>query len=243
MKSNGVSSSNSNSHGTTRRRTSNAPDTHPFRDSYVSATAFSPPLQTKLPLYSHSYGGYGPVRPEDSADDAKKASPTGSLLRLAQQCRDCLQYCGCSNHHMLSTEGPDGDFYRDDFNDQSDTFVLGTSEDSGIWMNQSDTAGTIMAFMVWVLLTYSAVTITFLAETGGVKCIFAMFYVFFCCMALASHAKTTFSDPKSQIRLTDVQCSSPKINWKSISTPTPRKQCDQMVWLLFQYLAICNNEN
>lgn len=53
---------------------------------------------------------------------------------------------------MHQTEGPDGMYYRDDFNDFPWSCKLGTSEEDGIWMNTSDQGGTIMAFLVWVLL-------------------------------------------------------------------------------------------
>lgn len=96
---------------------------------------------------------------------------------------------------MLAQEGPDKDFYRDDFNDQPTAWTIGTSEEDGVWMNRNDSAGSIMAFMVWFLLGYSAFTITFLAETGGIEPIFAMIYVVLCAMALACHVKVTFTDP------------------------------------------------
>jgi len=197
LRSNGTVGNNGNA----RRRSAATETFYPRGDSaFVSPTVPHPSPSNKLPLYAHN-GGYGPVRPDEWIEDTKKSSsstsPTLYLLKFIQQCKDCLQYCGCSNHEMLSTEGPDGDFYRDDYNDQPDAFVVGTSEESGIWANSTDVAGTIMACMVWVLLTYSAVTITFLAETGGVKCSLAMIYVLFCCLALASHAKTTLSDPGS----------------------------------------------
>jgi hypothetical protein len=53
---------------------------------------------------------------------------------------------------MVQQEGPDGLYYRDDFNDFSWTCKAGTSDDNGIWMNTSDQAGTVMACLVWVLL-------------------------------------------------------------------------------------------
>lgn len=86
-------------------------------------------------------------------------------------------------------------YYKDNFNDQSYNCSIGNSEKNGIWMNQSDKPGTIMAFMVWVLLGYSAITITFLAKSGGVHSFLSMLYVLFCSLALAAHAKTQFTDP------------------------------------------------
>ncbi|KAL7533585.1 hypothetical protein ACHAWF_004550 [Thalassiosira exigua] len=95
------------------------------------------------------------------------------------------------------TEGPRQPFYRDNFNDQPFSCDFGTGEEHGVWMNNSDQAGTIMAFLVWLLLGYSAWTFTALAQTGGVPPALSAAYVVVCCLALASHAKTTFSDPGS----------------------------------------------
>lgn len=95
------------------------------------------------------------------------------------------------------TEGPGQPFYRDGFNDQPFSCDFGTGEENGIWMNTSDQAGTIMAFLVWLLLCYSAWTFTALASTGGVPPFLAAAYVVLCVLALASHAKTTFTDPGS----------------------------------------------
>ena len=130
---------------------------------------------------------------------------------------------------MKQQEGPDGLYYRDDFNDSSWSCSIGTSDDSGIWMNSSDQAGTIMACLVWLLLgayhehvvvaysclfiltsilhhllllfhcrlVYSAVTVSFLAKTGGIPVVLSFAYGILCALALASHAKTTLTDPGS----------------------------------------------
>ena len=54
-----------------------------------------------------------------------------------------------------------------------------------------------MAFLVWLLLGYSAWTFTALAATGGMPPFLSTSYVIICILALASHAKTTFTDPGS----------------------------------------------
>lgn len=95
------------------------------------------------------------------------------------------------------TEGPNQPFYRDNFNDHPFACNFGTEEENGIWMNTSDQAGTIMAFLVWLLLGYSAWTFTALAKSGGVPPFLSAAYVILCILALASHAKTTFTDPGS----------------------------------------------
>jgi DHHC palmitoyltransferase len=100
-----------------------------------------------------------------------------------------------STSHL--TEGPNNPYYRDDFNDQPFSCDFGTGEEHGIWMNTSDQAGTIMAAIVWVLLGYSAWTFTALAQFGGVPPFLSATYVTICGLALACHAKTTFTDPGS----------------------------------------------
>jgi len=64
-------------------------------------------------------------------------------------------------------------------------------------MNSGDQAGSIMATLVWLLMTYSAVTVTLLTITEGIPPILGMIYTFLCAMALASHAKTSLTDPGS----------------------------------------------
>jgi len=89
----------------------------------------------------------------------------------------------------------DPEFYMDAFNDQPWSCSFGTGEENGIWMNTKDQAGTIMAVLVWFLLIYSAVTITFLANTESIPVSLSTPYTILCALALASHAKTTFTDP------------------------------------------------
>lgn len=66
---------------------------------------------------------------------------------------------------------------------------------AGIWMNSGDQAGSVMATLVWLLMIYSAVTVTLLTSTQGIPPILGMVYCVLVCMALASHAKTSLSDP------------------------------------------------
>lgn len=54
-----------------------------------------------------------------------------------------------------------------------------------------------MSALVWVLLVYSAVTVTLLAVTEGIPVYLGMIYNVLCCMALACHAKTSLTDPAS----------------------------------------------
>lgn len=88
-------------------------------------------------------------------------------------------------------------YYQDHFNDESWSCSFGTSDDNGIWLNQSDPAGTIMSVLVWILIGYSALTMTFLAETNGIPTYLALLYCLLASLALACHVKTTLTDPGS----------------------------------------------
>ncbi len=192
-----MNGSHSPASGVVRRREENA--THQLGGghdyTYVSSTPFSPPPDMeKQPLQSQTFGGLGPIDPLSDGDGSKLKSQT-LRQRVTRNCTNCLRAGGCSSHAMISAEGPNGDFYRDDFNDQPHSCSIGTSEEDGIWMNRSDGPGSIMAGMVWFLFLYSCITVTFLAETGGIHGSFAMLYTILCGLSLASHAKTQFSDP------------------------------------------------
>lgn len=94
-------------------------------------------------------------------------------------------------------EGPNGRYYRDDFNDYSWKCSVGTSDEDGIWLNRSDLAGNIMCAMVWILLGYSCLTITLLAQTGGIPPYLSFIYTILVTLALSCHIKTTLTDPGS----------------------------------------------
>lgn len=102
-----------------------------------------------------------------------------------------MQIC-CSK-----VDDDDEKYYFDDFNDMPWSCSVGTSDEHGIWLNRSDPAGTIMCFMVWILLGYSALTILLLAQTGGIRPFLSFIYSILCSMALACHVKTTLTDPGS----------------------------------------------
>jgi len=105
--------------------------------------------------------------------------------------------CGCFGSGTRDDEGPNGRYYRDDFNDYSWKFSVGTSDEDGIWLNRSDLAGNIMCIMVWILLGYSCLTITLLAQTGGIPPYLSFIYTILVTMALSCHIKTTLTDPGS----------------------------------------------
>ena len=101
------------------------------------------------------------------------------------------------SHQPLPRIRNPGEHYIDSYNDQPWSFSFGTGEEKGIWMNSGDQAGSIMASLVWLLMTYSAVTVTLLTVTEGIPPILGMIYTFLCAMALACHAKTSLTDPGS----------------------------------------------
>jgi hypothetical protein len=108
--------------------------------------------------------------------------------------------CGCCSKPSTiynADEGPNGRYYRDDFNDYSWTCNFGTSDEDGIWLNQADPAGSVMAMMVWILLGYSCLTITLVAQTGGIPAYQSFFYTILIVMALSCHVKTSLTDPGS----------------------------------------------
>jgi len=184
---------------------------HQHQDGfYASSFDPHPPQSQPQPrrplLRSLTPGGYGPVSPGSfdrsdpgggGYDGGKDGKGRKWYNRLHSATCNVLRRCGCSGHEMLLEEGPLGKYYRDDFNDESWGCNPGTGEENGIWMNTRDQAGTIMALMVWFLLGYSAVTVTLLAETGGVPPGCSMAYCVVSSLALACHAKTTFTDPGS----------------------------------------------
>ena len=68
---------------------------------------------------------------------------------------------------------------------------------AGIWMNSGDQAGSVMAALVWILMLYSAVTVTSLTITEGIPPILGMIYTILVSLALSCHAKTSLTDPGS----------------------------------------------
>jgi len=160
---------------------------------HINNEPFSRPREIYLQqkLQSLTFGGYGPIDEDEYIEDKqnqRKGRSLGSIFTF-------LRTVGCSNFEMLQVEAESGDYYLDKFNDESWSCSMGTSEENGIWCNASDHAGTLMAFLVWFLLGYSTITITFLTESGSAPVGVGMIYCILCALALASHAKTMFTDP------------------------------------------------
>lgn len=118
-----------------------------------------------------------------------------TLLDTALICQPCCIWA--PKDETTEPGASDAVYYEDSFNDLSWACSVGTSDEHGIWLNQSDTAGTIMAVLVWVLMAYSSFTMTLLAMTGGLPVVAAMGYNILSALALSSHVKTTLTDPGS----------------------------------------------
>jgi len=88
-------------------------------------------------------------------------------------------------------------YYEDNVNDEPSNCRCGTSENDGIWLNWKDRVGTLMSTLVWVLFAYSGVTVVMLAQRSHAPTFVAAFYCTICALALASHAKTSLTDPGS----------------------------------------------
>uniref|UniRef100_A0A6U4A6Q7 Palmitoyltransferase n=2 Tax=Ditylum brightwellii TaxID=49249 RepID=A0A6U4A6Q7_9STRA len=159
-----------------------------------------------------SAGSAQQQRPHDLAERGRRINEN---VKVAQSClrstcgcdydpsTDRLEYDYTYDETVKKKKQPlprireRGEFYVDSYNGEPWACSFGTNEESGIWMNSGDQAGTIMAALVWLLMLYSAATVTLLTITEGIPPILGMIYNFLCFMALACHAKTSLSDPGS----------------------------------------------
>lgn len=124
--------------------------------------------------------------------------------------------------------------YEDRHNDESWNCTFGTTEDDGIWMNHVDRAGTIMSLMVYVLIVYASVTILLLAQHQHVPKFVAGFYITVCALAMASHAKTTFTDPGA------VPSVAVPIHTKNVNFHAMCSQCQSYKPKTSHHCRICN---
>lgn len=62
-------------------------------------------------------------------------------------------------------------------------------------MNREDPPGTILSVIVVVLIAYSSLTVLLLSQTQQLPPILAMTYFTLAGLSVASHFKTTFTDP------------------------------------------------
>ena len=126
----------------------------------------------------------------NSVEDFSKKDDKRSLVRRC--CTTCTSYA-CARPE-LDTKTI---YYEDTFNDEPWSCTFGTRSEDGVWVNFGDQVGVIMGSMVWILMMYSVLTISLLAHNQQLPKGIAMMYGTICTLALACHAKTTFTDPGS----------------------------------------------
>jgi len=124
----------------------------------------------------------------DSVEDFTKETDRRSLV--SRCCSTFGRVC-CARPEVDTTT----EYYEDTFNDEPWECTFGTGTQDGIWVNCGDKVGTIMSSTVWVLISYSVLTISLLAHNQRLPHSIAMVYGTLCALALASHAKTMFTDP------------------------------------------------
>jgi DHHC palmitoyltransferase len=159
----------------------------PYRDdpTLSSSGRFQPPQQPSSPLW---------------ANEAEKPKTKPYYDRRSCWRRQCCRRRN-DDHPSDSKDDQDHDddyyYYQDDFNDQSWSCSVGTSDDHGIWMNRADPAGTLMSASVWLLFAYSVLTMAWLARTHGIPNMGSYLYTILACLAVACHVKTSWTDPGS----------------------------------------------
>ena len=145
-------------------------------------------------LESYTHGGIGPLHSAYRSTTGGEKDKAGSLpLRCWNGARTCCRRCTPN----IDDSGGDGVYYMDHFNDLSYSCSVGTSDEDGVWVNRSDPAGTIMSCLVWFLMGYSSLTMTLLAQAGGIPVWASVWYGILSSLALATHAKTSLTDPGS----------------------------------------------
>lgn len=144
-------------------------------------------------------GGMEHFRSSKANEDFSK-KPTDHHRRrsLLGYCTSCTSSAVaiCCARPSTSTNSP-FDYYEDTFNDEAWECTFGTSGQDGVWVNCGDQVGQIMSTTVWILMSYSVLTIMLLANHQNLPNTIAMAYGTVCALALASHAKTMFTDPGS----------------------------------------------
>jgi DHHC palmitoyltransferase len=191
-------------------------------------------------LESFTPGGLGPAHASFSADYHEKTKNL-PLVRKALNtidefvCRPCCVNVTVTNSKTNTTADPNL-YYEDTFNDLSWSCSIGTSDEDGVWLNQGDPAGTIMAVLVWVLMGYSALTMTLLATYGGIPPSLAMLYTTLASLVLASHVKTSLTDPGA-VPAAAVPTEAQRLSQKKLSMCS---QCQTFKPPFSHHCRICN---
>ena len=182
----------------------------------------------------------------------------GQVRVIAQKCETIIpsscnatSFCCCSPFANLSGMTKKGstknnqttttydmlNYYEDTYNDQPWECTFGTSDQDGIWVNHSDQVGTIMSSMVWILIVYSMLTIDLLAASHHLPTHIAVIYETICGLALASHAKTMFTDPGS---IPQQAVPLPELFQKGITTHAMCSHCQTYKPPSSHHCRICN---
>jgi DHHC palmitoyltransferase len=194
------------------------------------------------PLESVTRGGLGPagtrmrVRLDDDDNNNDKSKEMSATRRWWNAVGDVCRPCCAPPPTPQSPHDHPNLYYEDHFNDMSWSCSFGTADENGVWLNQSDFAGCIMSCMVWVLILYSALTMTLLAETNGIPPHWAMLYSLLAALALSSHVKTTLTDPGS-VPASAVPTEAQRLGHAKLSMCS---QCQSFKPPLSHHCRICN---
>lgn len=156
--------------------------------------------QTK-PQTQHYFGGKFDLPPHGRASNHFESSRQSkkSLFRPSWT-KNLINFIRNIFHAKpnIQSKEDESQYYQDTHNDLPWACTFGTSPHDGIWLNYNDAPGLIMSSIVWLLIIYSGFTVTLLVKTTkSMNPMISIFYTTFCALALASHAKTTLTDPGS----------------------------------------------
>jgi hypothetical protein len=155
--------------------------------------------RTPLIGHAHANGPRRRVQPQSQATISQVFSP--SLPDFEDDKDDRRSLCDkimtawSSRKAAHDERFRDERYYEDDFNAHSWACSFGTSHEDGIWCNRSDKGGLLMAGTVWLLVVYSALTVTLLATNNHLPYMISALQSTICALTLASHIKCMLSDP------------------------------------------------
>jgi palmitoyltransferase ZDHHC3/7/25 len=152
----------------------------------------------------------------DNSDNDDKRRSTRAVVntrRLVSYCHHQLQALSYRIVPPYEDETTYEDVYCNDYDynySSSWQCTVGTLPEHGIWRT-TDPVGTVMAASVWILVCYSAWTVVTLAvHNHHIPTAACCVYCTLAGMALASHAKTSLTDPgavpPSAVPLDDEYC-------------------------------------
>lgn len=86
----------------------------------------------------------------DTKDNRRRGHLSTACRRIRSACKTFFAFRG-----GINADDDEELYYQDNYNDFSWKCSFGTREDDGIWMNRKDQVGTIMSFLVWILISKS----------------------------------------------------------------------------------------